>query len=143
MYGTLAAFRAYATARGDNSPTAASDADATAALVRASDYIQFSYVNLFVGGADSTKPEVEPATYEAALLELATPGLFSKVYTPDQQKILTGLDNLRWTPVAGAETGRGVGADSAPISTKVEAMLRKYMPGRYAFGLTALGGDYG
>lgn len=143
MYGTLAAFRAYATARGDETPASASDAMATAALTRASDYIQFSYVAMFVGGADSTKPEVEAATYEVAVLELATPGLFSKVYTPAQQKTLTGVGDLRWTPVTGAETGRGTGADFAPISTKVEAMLRKYMPGRYAFGMAAIGGSYG
>ena len=142
MFGTLVGWRAYATARGYGSATGLSDDTlATAALTRASDYIQYSYINLFIGGPDSTKPEVEPATYEAALLELATPGLFSGSYTPDQRKVLTGVEGISWTPVT-SKTGRPEGADSMPRSVKVESMLQKYMPGKYAFGITALGGDY-
>jgi hypothetical protein len=104
MIGTLADWRAYASARGDNTPTEAEDAVATAALVRASDYIRFRYVANFISGYDETFiapgydiPLVEIGAYIAAGLELATPGLFSKTFTPAEQKVLTGVGSIRWT----------------------------------------------
>ena len=95
MFGTIADWRAYATARGNTAPTAASDALATAALVRASDHIQYAYVAQFLPGYDETAPEVEPATYEAANYELATPGFFAKVYTPGDRKVLTKVEFVK------------------------------------------------
>jgi hypothetical protein len=60
-YGTLAGFRAYALARGDNAPTAASDALAEAALMRASDMIRLRYVpNLLPGYGVATSRPLAP-----------------------------------------------------------------------------------
>ena len=123
MYGSLEAWRAYAAERGDNAPTEAQDAVATAALVRASDYIQFRYVVNLAAGYDETLPIVEQATYVAALLELAMPGFFSKTYTEAEQKVLTEVKGIKWTV-----TGKTGGAFSAvPTSTLIEAMLGPYL----------------
>jgi hypothetical protein len=130
MIGTLADWRAYASARGDNTPTEAEDAVATAALVRASDYIRFRYVANFISGYDETFiapgydiPLVEIGAYIAAGLELATPGLFSKTFTPAEQKVLTGVGSIRWTV-----TGKAGGIYAAsPVSTLLEALFEPYI----------------
>ena len=127
MYGTLADWRAWATDRGDNAPTAADDTLATSALVRASDYIEYAYVARFVSPYDGTSANVEPATYVAASFELATPGFFSKTFTPAQQKVLTGVGSVKWTPVTNRSNTRD-GILAAPTSTLIEAMLGPYMP---------------
>lgn len=127
MYGTLAGWRAWAEDRGDSAPTNATDADATAALVRASDYIEFAYVGRFVAPYDGTSPNVEPATYVAASFELATPGFFSKTFTPAQQKVLTGVGSVKWTAVK-ADSNARIGILASPTSTLVEAMLGPYLP---------------
>ena len=141
MYGTLAAWRAYATARGDNAPTAAEDADATAALVRGSDHVRLRYVaNLFTGyGADLTPsghdlPLSEEAAYIAASLELANPGFFSTTYTPDQLKVLTKVEGISWTPLL---TGGQV-YGSMPVASKIEALFEPYVTDRNAPGVTFL-----
>lgn len=136
MYGSLAEWRTYATARGNNAPTAAEDADATAALTRASDYILYNYVQHFLRGYDATLPEVEYATYEAANLELATPGFFSSTFTPSQQKVLTEVKGIKWTPVGAAS-----GVDAArPMSTIVDSMLEPYTADKHAgLGFMAVG----
>lgn len=122
MIGTLDGFRAYATARGNAAPTDASDGDATAALVRASDHITYAYVARFMAGYDETAPNVELATYEAAALELATPGFFSKTFTPGERKVLTEVKGVKWQLVDGGDN-----PDAAPVSTRVESMLRPYI----------------
>lgn len=126
MYGTLAAFRAYAAQRGNAAPTAAPDAEATAALVRASDYIRTRYVIRFIAGFDSTLAEVEEATYIAAQRELATPGFWSKTYTPGEAKTLVQVDTIQWQP--NDRVGRGVyGADLVvPVDGMIEALLARY-----------------
>ena len=126
MYGTLAAFRAYASQRGNAAPTAVSDADATAALVRGSDYIRTRYVIRFLAGIESTLPEVEEATYIAAQRELATPGFWSKTYTPGEAKTLVQVDTIQWKP--NDRVGRGVyGADLVvPVDGMIEALLARY-----------------
>ena len=126
-YGTLSAWRAYATARGDNAPTAASDAIASAALLRGTDYIQFTYVPRFAAGYDSTAANVEAATYEAANKELTTPGFWSKVYTEAEAKVLVGLGDLRWQVIGTAKDARSM----APRSTKIEALLWPYLARTY------------
>lgn len=122
MIGTLAEFRTYAAARGNTKPTDAADADATAALVRASDHIRFAYVARFAAGYDETAPNVDAATYEAALLELAKPGFFSKTFTPGERKVLTEVKGIKWQVVGGSGNG-----SASPVSTRVEDMLRPYM----------------
>jgi len=124
MYGTVADWITYAAARGDT----VEDNDAsTQALVRASDYIKYSYVSLFVPPYDENSDNVEEATYEAAKLELATPGFFSKTFTPSQQKVLTGVDTIKWTVVTPDSKNRAA-LDASPRSTLIDAMLGPYMP---------------
>ena len=122
MIGTLADFRTYATERGNAAPAGADDADAAAALVRASDHIRFAYVAKFAAGYDETSPNVEAATYEAALLELAKPEFFSKTFTHGERKVLTEVRGIKWQVVGG--TGNG---SASPVSTRVEDMLRPYL----------------
>lgn len=137
MYGTLTEWRAYASERGDNAPTDASNESATAALVRASDHIKFGYVANFSAGYDETVEAVEYATYEAALFELATPGFFSKTYTPDQQKVLTQVDKIKWSMKdASGDLERDM---AAPVSTRVDAMLKPYMQRRMQVSIGVLG----
>ena len=137
MFGTIAGWRAYATARGDNAPTAANDALATAALVRGSDMIRLRYVPNLLGGYGvdftpdgSDLPLVEEAAYIAASLELATPGLFSRTYTSAEQKVLTAVDTIKWTVVGNAS---GTYA-AMPVSTLIEAMFEPYIIDRDADG---------
>lgn len=97
-YGTVAGFKAYVDARG-GSYAGKSDAEITAALVRATTYIDATYRASFLGyktdrrdqelewprtnawdaageelATDEVPVEIENATYEGAIRELATPG---------------------------------------------------------------------
>jgi len=122
MIGNLADFRSYATQRGNAAPTDADDAEATAALVRASDHITFAYIARFASGFDVASPNVEAAAYEIAALELATPGFFSKTFTQGERKVLTEVKGIKWQVV-----GDTANASASPISTRVEDMLRPYL----------------
>lgn len=120
MTATVAAWITYAAARGD---TVADDAASAAALVRAQDYIAYHYVNRFGSTVVVDDAVLDAATYEAAKLEMATPGFWSKTFTPDQQKVLTEVKGIKW-----AVRGDASGTDAAtPVSTKIEGMLRPYM----------------
>lgn len=126
MIGTLAGFRAFALERGNSAPTDATNDDATAALVRASDYIRLRYLNLFRAGCsgDDVAPGYEPLTkaevgaYIAATYELTTPNFFNSTYTPSQQKVLTGAGSIRWTVVGGKGS-----FSSSPTSTLLESLF--------------------
>ena len=135
MYGTLAGWRAYATARGASAPADATDALATAALVRGSDHVRLRYVaNLLPSyGVDFTPvghdlPIVEEGAYIAAALELATPGFFSKTFTASEQKVLTGVDSIKWTVVGDA----GGTYAAMPVSTSIAALFEPYVIDRDA-----------
>lgn len=137
MYGTIADWRAYATARGNSAPTDATDGAATAALTRASDMIRLRYVpNLLSGyGVDfvppgSDMPLVEEAAYIAASFELTTPGFFSKTYTAAEQKVLTEVKGIKWTVVGESS---GVYA-SMPVSTLIDALFWPYVSDPDAVG---------
>jgi len=115
MIGTVAALIAYAGARG----TVIADTAATLqALVRASDYIQFTYLD--GSGCTADSANVAEAAYEAAIAEVAAPGIWSKTFTPAEQKVLTKVGDIQWTVTGDASKG---GA-SIPRSTKIESMLR-------------------
>lgn len=98
-YGTDAAFQTYAAARGNTTVAAATEANRDAARLRASEFIDGRYGSAFPGyrsggrdqvrqwprsfatdsegwtiQGDQVPEEVERATYEAAIRELATPG---------------------------------------------------------------------
>lgn len=120
MSATVTGWIAYAADRGD---TVADDADSAAALVRAQDYILHHYVTRFASGYDATSDYVEEATYEAAKLELATPGFWTKTFAPAEQKTLVAVGDVKWQ-VRGDASGS---AAATPVSTKIEAMLRPYL----------------
>ena len=120
LYGTIADWRSYALARGDNTPTEASDANATAALQRASDYIRTRYVLRL--GLSATDANVIEATYIAAPFELATVGFWSRTFTPGQAKTLTGVKGITWT--VSAEASRQMGYDAQlPVSPAIDALF--------------------
>lgn len=137
-YGSLEGWRAYALARGDSAPTNAADVDAQAALLRASDDVRYRYVASLLPGLDDTLEVVEPATYVAASLELATPGFFSRTYTPGEQKVLTEVKGIKWTVVGDASKSFA----AAPTSTLIDAMFAPFIIDRDAAGfmLRAIGG---
>lgn len=137
-YGTLAGWRAYALARGNSAPTDAEDADASAALLRAQDYIKYTYVAYFYSQFTDDLEEVEFAVYEAASYELTTPGFFTTVYTPSQQSILTEVDGIKWTPVANNGSPEAF-ANASPTSTRIEAMLRRFMPSKGGAAIFSVG----
>lgn len=125
-YGDLAGWRAYALARGDTAPTFASDLTAGQALTRAQDYIRWTYVERFSSGCTLPDATIAEAEYIAASAELAEPGYWTKIYTPSQQKVLTRVGEISWTPVEGKTYDQ---ADMArPVSTAIEAILGKCMP---------------
>jgi hypothetical protein len=120
MIGNVTALIAYAGARG----TVIADTAATLhALVRASDYIQFTYPDGSSCTVDSAN--VVEATYEAAIAEVASPFIWTKTFTPADQKVLTKVGDIQWTVTGDASKG---GA-SIPRSTKIETMLRQCISG--------------
>lgn len=117
-------FRAYALARGNNAPTEATDEAAQASLVRGGDYVRDQYVANFLPAFIVPLPDaVETATYEAAIIELASPGALSKTYTEGADKALVAVEGIKWE-----FTGRK-GGSQVPKSTKIDAMMRPYMGG--------------
>ncbi|WP_411975936.1 hypothetical protein [Sulfitobacter faviae] len=120
IYSTNEAWRAYALARGNVSPTNASDSDASAARQRASDYIRTRYVLPL--GLSATADNVIEATHIAAGYELTTPGFWSKTFTPAQQKTLTGVDTIRWTVSENAAMEKGYNAQ-LPVSPAIDALF--------------------
>ena len=65
------------------------------------------------------------AAYEAAIAEVAVPFIWTKTFTPADQKVLVGVGDIKWQ-VTG-DTSKG-GA-SVPRSTKIETMLRQCIGG--------------
>ena len=120
MIGTVTALITYA---GDRGTVIADDAATLQALVRASDYIQFTYLDGSSCTVDSAN--VVEATYEAAIAEVAAPGIWTKTFTPADQKVLIGVGDIKWQVTGDASKG---GA-SVPRSTKIETMLRQCISG--------------
>lgn len=128
-YGTLTAWRTYASARGNTEPANTPDVDANAALERASDYVRTRYVLRFASGYDETAEGVDEATYIAASLELATPGFFATTFTPGQAKVLTKVADIQWTPLERSGS-MPKGADALrPVVPSIEALLARYVGG--------------
>ncbi|MBN8189540.1 hypothetical protein JF540_22910 [Salipiger thiooxidans] len=74
---------------------------------------------------DEIPVEIENATVEAAVRELATPGSLSPDVVPGQTKTLTAVGSLRWTP-----TGQG-GADAQkPVVAVVDGILAPLIGGK-------------
>lgn len=110
FYGTATGFKAYWLARGNNQ-AATDDDDVEVALLIGSEFIDRSYRSQWQGlkvgqreqirdwprsgvidrdgnsvASDVPPVELENATYEAALRQLTTPGIFFKDYTPSKYK---------------------------------------------------------
>lgn len=119
MPATVADWITYAAARGT---TVAAGAAADQALVRASDYIRTRY--LLKTGMSAEDAAAIEATYIAAGFELATPGFWSGTFTAADQKILTGLGELKWTPIASnGMSGASAVEALLPTSPAIDALL--------------------
>lgn len=135
MYGTLIDFRAYATARGDTAPTAATDPVATAALVRASDYIRTRYVLRLGLSAPEADEAVIEATYIAARREIATPGFWTATYTPASAKTLVAVDSIKWQAADNSKLGLSGRDLVVPFDPAIDALL---MPWGFIGGTMAV-----
>ena len=139
-YGDDAGFQAWATENDYTVPAGT----VAAARQRGSVYIDGTYYARFpgvpAGGAsqerawprksavdrygnalpdDEVPQRVINASYEAALLELQTPGFFSKTYAAAERKVLTEVKGIKWT-VVGDSKGQMA---NVPISTTIEGIL--------------------
>lgn len=117
MAANIPDFIVYAADRG----TVIEDTPQTAAaLVRAQDYIKYHYLQF--GSCTPDSENVAEATYEAAIFEVNNPGFWTNTYTPAQQKLLTAVDVIKWTPITGDPDKEGA---YIPRSTKIDMMLRQ------------------
>lgn len=148
-YASLVEAAAYHTMRG-NSTWTGTDADKEAALVRATQWLDGRYGDLWPGirwklreqsldwprveaydrdgtvvDYDSIPPEVLSATCEAALRELVTPGSLSPDVTPGTAKVLTEVKGIKWTPLRAAASAE----DMAPTITAVNRALAPLIGG--------------
>ena len=122
IYGSIIGADDYNSARGNDSWALASDEDKESALLRASEYIDGAYRGSFQGyrtdGRDQDREwprdeayvfdkwdwvlldktvvpkEIEMATYEAAISELARPGFFTPDQTPGKNKKSVTVDSI-------------------------------------------------
>ena len=62
---------------------------------------------------------VVSASYEAALLELGTPGFFSKTFTEADKKVLVKVQSISWVHTGNSKGDRS----SSPVSTVIENIL--------------------
>lgn len=142
-YGTLLGADAYFSARGISAWSAAAEAARTAALVRASSYIDGRYRSRFSGRKAGGRPqplewpridavdasgediaddevpvEVEHATYEAALRELQAPGSLSPdvVGTARVLREKVGELEVQYADATGVE-------DARPLVTIIDDIL--------------------
>ena len=102
-YGTVTDWIAWAAERGT---AIANTAEASAALVRGSDYIRRVYVSRMASDVDTTDERITEAAYIAAGLELAEPAILSRHADPSQTgKALTAVGDTQWTVLPGAQAG--------------------------------------
>lgn len=152
-YGTLAGSKTYHAARGNTAWAAADDADLEIALLRGSEYVDFTFRDQFPGtktglrtqvrewprewafdtdgeaiGPTVIPIEVQNATYEAALRELASPGSLMPDVTLGRQITEASVDgavSVKYGGVAGLQGMRPtvsiVGAILAPVLTGMPA----------------------
>jgi hypothetical protein len=135
-YGTLVASKTYHAARGNAAWADAADADLEVALLRGSEYVDFTFRSSFPGNktglrtqerewprewafdkegnaipTDEVPVEVEHAAYEAALRELASPGSLMPDLTLGKQikaARVEGAVSVEYTGPTGAQGMRPV-----------------------------------
>lgn len=150
MYGTLEAADAYHEARGNLVWAGTDDDEKLAAMLRASEWIDGNYRLLFPGwkvgnraqvrewprnsaydvygyliDPNSVPPEIENATYEAALREAASPGSLSVDFV--------GADVIKKASVEGAVSvefgGDGSASAAQLVMPSVDAILAPILTG--------------
>ena len=120
MYGTVAAWIAYAALRG---LTVTDSAASAQALVRASDYIRTRYVLPRAPEYDDPDNEtVVEGVYMAAKYELANPGFFAAVVTPSRQVKSAGAGPAR---VDFFEGSTSYGMDATKIVSAIDALFSR------------------
>ncbi|MEF2073489.1 DnaT-like ssDNA-binding protein [Consotaella aegiceratis] len=67
---------------------------------------------------DVIPSRVVNASYEAAMLQMTTPGILTKTFTPGERKVLTEVKGIKWEVV-----GSDAGAPPVVVSTTIEGML--------------------
>jgi len=142
-YGDDIGFEDYAAANGYDIPTGT----VAAARLRGSVYLDGHYYRRWpgepAGGVDQERswprksaadrygnaipPAAVPArvvnaSYEAALIELRTPGFFSKTFTEADKKVLTKVQSIEWKYIGSSKGDRS----SSPVSTVLTIFLRRY-----------------
>ena len=152
FYGTDAGADAYHTERG-NSAWTGTTAEKEAALLRASEYIDWAYLGVWredrfgyrtsgrsqdrewprtdayvwsewtwqLLDANTVPDEVINATYEAALLEIATPGYFTPDYTPGKA--------VKKAAVSGAVSVEYWSDDQYPVVRRIGMVLAPLITG--------------
>lgn len=160
FYGDLAGFKAYWVARGNALVTAYEDDDILASLLVASEYLDAAFRTQFMGwkvggrpqvrewprsavidiygyGVDSTivPPEIEQATYQAALRQHDTPGIFFKDYTPSKYKSvsISGAVDVEWAI--------GSAFDFQTQLPSIGAILTPILTGEGSGGMSPLSGS--
>lgn len=153
-YGSDAGFQDYASARGIATVGAASEAERDSARLRASEFIDGRWGSAFPGyrvGArdqlrewprtsavdaegwhippDQVPDEVERATYEAAIRELAQPGSLAPDITPSRR---VASVSERVGPLSESITYAGGGGAEAerPIITAIDQILARLLRGQ-------------
>lgn len=124
MIGTVSGLRQYATSRGFTAPGLFVDELAGYALQRATDYVEAEYLSRFATGFNEASPGVESAVYEAAMIDVETPGFWQKSWTPGERKVLVEVPGAAKWQIVGSPTDSG-----PPRSTRIEALLRRYVWG--------------
>jgi len=139
-YGTDIGFEDYAAANGYDIPAGT----VAAARLRGSVYLDGHYYQRWpgepTGGVDQERswprksaadrygnaipPAAVPArvvsaSYEAALIELRTPGFFSKTFTEADKKVLTKVQSIEWKYIGSSKGDRS----SSPVSTVIDNIL--------------------
>jgi len=113
MIGSVADFIAHASARGNDAPGDAPASEASAALVRAGDYLRAHYRV----AVENEVAELENAAYLVAAVELASPGAMSRTYTSGERKVLSEVKGIKWQIVPGD------GRRAYPVLTLVDGLL--------------------
>lgn len=113
MIGTTDGFRAFAIDRGIEAVSGATDADLSAALVRAEDYLRAHYPRAVTAGGDA----LDLAAYHVAVAELEAPRSLSRTYAPGERKVLVEVQGVKWQALPDG-SGR-----SWPVLTVVDGLL--------------------
>ena len=154
-YGDDSEFADYAAANGYYIPTGT----VAAARLRGSVYLDGHYYRRWpgepTGGIDQERSwprktatdrygnvidstavpaRVVSASYEAALIELQTPGFFSNTFIEADKKVLTKVQSIEWEYIGSSKGDRS----SSPVSTVIDNILAPLLTPTDSYLATAL-----